>query len=451
MTLRARIATTAAAAVAVAVVVAFAGLYVVTARTLVGEVDRALVDLVGDVGRNFDRGPGRGFPGGPRAGLYGGAGGYVQVVDATGQVRSEVLAERLELPVSDRTVAVAAGESDAFLSTVDVDDQRFRVFTAPTRAELAVQVARPLDEVDATLAALRRRLLLFGLLGIGVAGALGLVVARRAIRPVDRLTELAEEVTATQDLSRRIEVDTTDEVGRLAATFNTMLEALEQARASQEQLVADASHELRTPLTSLRTNIEVLAHGDRLAADARRELIDDVVAQLDEFGRLVTGLVELARGDRPARGAVPVRLDHVVERVVARARTFGAGHGVDIEVDASPTTVRGEQDRVERAVANLVDNAVKYGGHAGPVEVRVLDGTVTVRDHGDGIPDDDLPHVFDRFYRSAAARGAPGSGLGLSIVAQVAAAHGGEVVAENAPDGGAVLHLHLPTVDGEAG
>lgn len=450
MTLRARIATSAAAAVAIAVVLAFAGLYAVTARTLVGEVDRSLVELVRDTRRALDHDPMHRFAGGPRPGRYGGAGGYVQAVDDTGTVLGELGDERLELPVDERTIALAAGAGDAFLSTVRVDEQRFRVFTVPTRADVALQVARPLDEVDATLAALRRRLLLFGMVGVVAAGGLGMLVARRAVRPVDRLTELAEEVTATQDLSRRIEVGTADEVGRLAATFNSMLGALEQARAAQEQLVADASHELRTPLTSLRTNIEVLAQGDRLAPDARRALIDDVVTQLDEFGWLVTGLVELARGDRPARGAVPVRLDEVVERVVARARTFGAGRGVDIEVDASPTTVRGERDRIERAVANLVDNAVKYAGDAGPIQVAVADGAVTVRDRGDGIAADDLPHVFERFYRSARARSAPGSGLGLSIVAQVAAAHGGRVIAHNAPDGGAVVGLQLPVADDDA-
>ncbi len=178
----------------------------------------------------------------------------------------------------------------------------------------------------------------------------------------------------------------------------------------------------------------------------------DVVVQLDEFGRLVTGLVELARGDRPARGAVPVRLDELAARVVDRARAF-TPDGVRLVVDAHPTVVVAEEDRVERAVANLVDNAVKYGvgdDGTGTVEVRVADGAVTVRDHGRGIPDGDLPHVFDRFYRAPAARAAPGSGLGLSIVAQVARAHGGDVSAGNADDGGAVVTLRLPTADGES-
>lgn len=445
MTLRARIATTAAVAVAVAVVLAFAGLYLVTTRTLVGEVDRSLTQLAHEVDRTLAGMPRHGgFMGGVRPGRFGGAGGYVQVVQADGRVRGDAGGDRLDLPVSDRTLAVAAGQAGPFLSTVDVDGQSFRVLTAPTRFDVAVQVARPLDEVGATLAALRRRLVVFGLFGVGLAAALGTLVARRAVRPVDRLTGLAEEVAATRDLSRRIALDGHDEVGRLAAAFNTMLAALEQARTAQEQLVADASHELRTPLTSLRTNIEVLARGDRLDPAARRALLDDLVLQLDEFGRLVTGLVELARGDRPARGVVPVRLDDLVARVVTVARTH-AHVDAHIDLDAAPTTVLAEEDRVERAVANLVDNAVKYAGADGPIEVTVADGSVTVRDHGAGIPEADLPHVFDRFYRAVGARAAPGSGLGLSIVAQVAAAHGGTVTADNAPDGGAVVRLTLPT------
>ncbi len=468
MSLRGRIATTAAVAVAVAVVLAFAGLYVVTARTLVGQVDRSLVALVRDVGRGMGGRPGPGgIEGGVRPGAFGGAGGYVRAVGADGRVLGDLGPERLDLPITERVLAVARGDAPQYLATEQVDGVAFRVLTAPTPGDAAVQVARPLDEVEATLAALRRRLVLFGLLGIGMAAGLGAVVARGAVRPVNRLTEVAEEVATTRDLSRRIDVESheggpvaamrswfspgddrlpehrTDELGRLAATFNAMLAALEQARSAQEQLVADASHELRTPLTSLRTNIEVLARGDRLDPESRGALIDDVVLQLDEFGRLVTGLVELARGDRPARGVVPVRLDHLVERVVARARTHGAD-GVELVLDARPTTVHAEEDRVERAVSNLVDNAVKYAGADGPVEVTVADGTVRVRDHGPGIAAADLPHVFDRFYRAVDARGAPGSGLGLSIVAQVAAAHGGTASAGAAPGGGAVVTLALP-------
>jgi two-component system, OmpR family, sensor histidine kinase MprB len=436
MTLRTRIAVTASVAVTVAILVVSAGLYLTTARTLMRGIDRALAATAADLtGRGGDLGR---FAG-PRMGRFGGAGGLVQVVAADGRILAG--SDELDLPVDDTTLAVAAGESDRAFTTVEVAGERLRLLTVPTRLDVAIQIARPLGEVADALTELRRRLLLGGIVGIGLAGLLGAVVASRAVRPVHALTAVAEEVTATQDLARRIDVGGDDEIGRLARAFNSMLASLEVARRAQEQLVADASHELRTPLTSLRTNIEVLADADRLDAADRHALVADVVAQLDEFGRLVTALVELARGDEPVRAPTPVRLDELVNRVVDRARTFAPPDQL-IAVDAEPVVVPGSEDRLERAVANLVDNAVKYGAGR-PVEVTVRDGAVHVRDHGAGIPAADLPHVFDRFYRAPDARRAPGAGLGLAIVQQVAEAHGGAATAENAPGGGAVLTLRL--------
>lgn len=440
MTLRGRIAATAAMAVAVALVLAFASLYVATRRTLVGNVDDALLEVTRDF-RAFEVLPGTGAFG-IRTGQFGAAGGYVQGVRADGQVLAGRDGDRL--PVDERTISVARGESEAYLSTVVVDGLPLRVLTAPTRFDVAIQVARPLDEVEASLADLRRQLVVFGVIGVGLASLMGLYVSRRAVRPVDELTGMAEEVAATRDLSRRIQVDGTDEIARLATTFNGMLSSLEQARQAQEQLVADASHELRTPLTSLRTNIEVLEHVDRLDESTRRALLDDVVVQLDEFGRLVGALVELARGDQLARGAVAVRLDDLVEQAVDRIRAF-VPDGVTITLQSTPTTVLAEADRVDRAVANLVDNAVKYGG--GTISVEVADGRVVVTDDGPGVPVEHRAQVFERFFRAPDARSAPGSGLGLSIVAQVAASHGGTVAVDDVPGGGARFTLALPTVE----
>jgi two-component system, OmpR family, sensor histidine kinase MprB len=443
MTLRTRIGVIAALAVAVAVAVASAGLYVATRRTLQGAVDRALVDIVSDLDRRGppDRSGGRGPAPGPRPGpRFGGAGGYIQVVSASGAVQGQADGE--VLPVTDRARACAAGRQPAFFETLLVDGEPVRVLTVPRQPGVALQVARPLGEVADVLDALRRQLLVVAMAGVALAAALGTLVARRAARPVLALTALAEEVAATHDLRRRIDVTTDDELGRLARTLNAMLANLEQARSAQQQLIADASHELRTPLTSLRTNIETLTRADELSASQRQSLIADVVEQLDEFSGLVTALVELARGDAPPRAARQVRLDQLVSDVVDRTRRR-AVDGPAITVHASPSTVMAESDRVERAVANLVDNAVKYGAGSA-IDVTVADGNVTVRDHGPGIDEDDLPHVFDRFYRAPAARSAPGAGLGLSIVAQVASAHGGSVSAENARDGGAVFTFCLP-------
>lgn len=441
MTLRARIAVIAAVAVSVAVLLASTGLYLATARTLRGAVDRSLVELAHELRSPGPRGP-RLF--GPRPGHLGGAGGFVQYVSVGGRVLGAVDAE--PLPVGDAITDVAAGRREAFFDTVEVDGQPIRILTVPVERGVAAQIARPLDEVGAALRTLRGQLAFGSLGGVALAAVLGTLVARRAMRPVDELTELAEDVATTQDLSRRIAIERDDEVGRLAATFNSMLANLEQARHAQEQPVADASHELRTPLTSLRTNIEVLADIDQLGTDDRRELIGDVVDQLDEFSQLIGALVELARGDRPAQVPEPLRLDVLVTDAVERARTH-AGDARRITLRSAPTTVVGERDRLARAVSNLLDNALKYGG-GGPVEASVADGRVTVGDRGPGIDRAHRDRVFDRFYRAPEARGVPGSGLGLAIVEQVAASHGGTVRAEDRPGGGTVFALDLPTTDG---
>jgi two-component system sensor histidine kinase MprB len=446
MSLRTRIAVIAAAAVAVSVLAVSLGLYVATARTLHGAVDRSLGELAHQALRRPEPGP-RGGPrpqgpmGPARLGMLD---AVTQMIAPDGRVRGR--GDAVTLPVSDGALAIARLGSGHLFETMTVDGMAVRVLTVPAGRGGALQFARPTQEIDESLARLRRTLALGGLGGVLLATLLGMVVAQRAVRPVLDLTEVAEDVAATGDLTRRIAVQGGDEIGRLAHTFNGMLANLEQARLAQEQLVADASHELRTPLTSLRTNIEVLAQADRLAPAARRALIRDVVGQLDEFGRLVSGLVELGRGARPAQAVTAVRLDEVVEQAAASARIF-APDAVRIDVSAQPTVVRGERDRLEQAVANLIDNAVKYGG-GGPVEVSVADGRVVVRDHGPGIAAEHLGRVFERFYRAPEARSAPGSGLGLSIVRQTAEAHGGSVSVENAEGGGARFTLRLPTAAG---
>ena len=443
MTLRTRITVIAAVAVALAVLVASLGLYVATARTLRTSIDRSLADIAAnELPSTIDRS----FRSGPRVDPYGGAGGTVQVVSARGITATPVPAGAavVPLPVSSRTVAVATGTEPAFFETVTIDDEPVRILTVPAGGDLAVQLARPLTEVEGVLETLRRQLLVASLAGIGLAAALGAVVARRAVRPVGDLTRLAEEVAATQDLSRRLHLgQSTDEIGRLATAFDRMLAQIEQARTAQEQLVADASHELRTPLTSLRTNIEVLAEPDRLDPADRHRLVEDVVVQIDEFATMVADLVELARGETPVTTMETVHLDDVMDRILDRLDP-----GRDrIRATLHRSPVRGDAVRLERAMTNLVENALKYGDDA-PVEVTVAPGIVHVRDHGPGIDPDDLPHVFERFYRSRGARGAPGSGLGLAIVQQIAAAHDGDVEVTNAPDGGVSATLRLHGLDG---
>jgi two-component system sensor histidine kinase MprB len=363
---------------------------------------------------------------------FGGAAGIAQAQAPNGDVVGR------QILTDDELRKAKAG----MLEDLQRNGTHLRVFIAKGAIGDKLVVARPLTEVDSSLQRLRIILLLVSLGGIGLAGGLGLLVARGAIAPVRRLTAEAEYVAETQDLSRRMPADSDgDEIDRLGAAFNTMLAALERSREAQLQLVADASHELRTPLTSIRTNIEVLGRARQLPEAERAEVVAAASAQLEELTVLVGDLVDLARDGQPAADEIEdVRLDELVRESAARLNS------VQFDIEAAPTLVRGSRTKIARAVANLLDNAAKYSPAGAAVEVTVAGGEVTVRDHGPGIAADDLPHVFDRFYRAPSARGTPGSGLGLAIVRQVAEAHQGSAVAEAAEGGGARLRLRLPVL-----
>jgi two-component system sensor histidine kinase MprB len=271
-------------------------------------------------------------------------------------------------------------------------------------------------------------------------------VARAALRPVRRLSEAVEDVAQTHDLSRRIETTTgNDEVGRLAQSFNTMLSELDESQRAQRRLAADASHELRTPLTSLRTNIEVLVRNENLDPADRERLVRDVNAQIVEVSSMIGGMMEIARGDEPIDDEITdVRLDQLVAGAVEEASFHWPG--VRFVTDLRPSVVRGSANRIERAVSNLLDNAGKWSPPGAPVEVAVADREVSVRDHGRGIAPEDVPFVFDRFWRAGSARGTPGSGLGLAIVRQVAGQHDATVTVETPADGGTRMRLRFPPV-----
>jgi two-component system, OmpR family, sensor histidine kinase MprB len=438
MSFRARLTIAAAAAVAIAVVAASVVVYFVVRNELRAQVDDALAERAeelshippGDVTRIFVT---------PK-GELGAAAGYPQIVTDDGR-RLRPPGETAALPVGPEVREVAAGERDEFYDDAHVEGTHIRYITVPYGPAFALQLARPLTEVDESLDTIRTLLFLISLSGIGAAAALGLVVTGAALRPVRRLTEATERVTETGDLSERIDTKGRDELSRLAASFNSMLGALEDSTRAQRQLVMDASHELRTPLTSLRTNIEVLADGRRLPSEERKRLMCDVVEQLDELTTLIGELMVLARGEQPPAEPEDVRLDLLTADTVAR---MGRNRPeVTFETDLEESVVHGVPATIERAVGNLLDNAAKWSPPGGEVEVVVRDGELSVRDHGPGIDENDLPHVFDRFYRAPSARGMPGSGLGLAIVQQVAEAHGGEVVAERAEGGGTKVTLRL--------
>ncbi|HYK06694.1 MAG TPA: ATP-binding protein [Gaiellaceae bacterium] len=442
MSFRARLTLAVALAVAVAVAATSAITYVLVRNELRGQVDDALRERVSSVRLRVVTDP---VTGEPQLDLpqerFGGAAGITQIVTADGDaIRSP--GATFDLPVSEAARRTAAGRHSPFFADARVAGTHLRVYTLPVdNPGLALQIARPLDEVDAALDRIRVILFLIAATGIAIAAGLGLVVAKAVLAPVQRLTRTAEEVSETRDLSRRIDASGSDELSRLAATFNTMLGALEDSARAQRQLVSDASHELRTPLTSLRTNIEVLARDEALPPGDREQLLRDVTEQLTEMTALIAELVELARGDQAPSELEDVRLDLVTADAIKRTRRNRPG--VSFRAELAPSLIRGVPATIERAVSNLLDNAAKWSPAGGEVEVTVRDGELTVRDHGPGIDEADLPFVFDRFYRAPAARGMPGSGLGLAIVRQVAEAHGGTVVADRADGGGTLMRLSL--------
>jgi two-component system, OmpR family, sensor histidine kinase MprB len=458
MSFRRRLALTGTAAVAVAVLLALGIAFLVMRAELRGQVDDSLERVAGNRGADvmFTQGvvgPEQIEQGGAAVGLLRQRlaeadqplktrGRYVQIL--TG---GDVIAPAggpPQLDPDERARSLAKKGEGAYFEDATIDGVHARVFTRAIGPGTVVQAVQSVEEQDRAINRLALILSALGLGGVGLAGGLGLVVTRTATRPVRELSETAEHVARTRDLSRRIEARGGDELSRLAGSFNTMLQALDRSMRSQRQLVSDASHELRTPLTSVRTNLEVLARANGTLPEAERaRMLGDVNVQLDELSGLVGDLVDLARDGAPDEPLEEVRLDLLVDEVVRRARRLHPGREIHLDVD--DTLVCGAPGRIDRAVSNLLDNAEKWSPPGEPIEVSVKDGQVVVRDHGPGFSGEDLPRVFDRFYRARSARGRPGSGLGLAIVRQVAEAHGGSVTAANADGGGAELRLGLAT------
>jgi len=372
----------------------------------------------------------------------GGPTGFIQLYRPGGKVLRSAGAA---LPVTAAAKQVANGTRGAFFSDVSIGGQQARMLTEPGPEGGVWQVALPLADTERTLRHLGILLGLICLGGVALAALLGVIVSRAASAPLKRLTGAAERVARTQDLGHRIETGESDELGRLAASFNTMLAALERSRTAQRQLISDASHELRTPITSVRANLDALALGDQLSPAERGRVIAAAQAQLGELTTLVGDLVSLSQTEVEEIELEDVRLDIAASEAIARARLHAPDRS--FELDTEPCLVHVSAGRLARATANLLDNACEWSAPGAPIEVRVSEGVLEVRDRGPGIPPDDLPRVFDRFYRAAAARGRPGSGLGLAIVRQFAESHGGSVHAANDPEGGARLTIELPALE----
>ncbi len=485
MTLRARISAVAGLAVALAVLVAAIGLYVAVRSDLRSEVDKSLsqraaafaapvsvgdhatteggADLPGESpppgvpspdavpppqgglsshgGSEQSSGghQGGGFPDSVEPAPLGGPSGYVQFVSPDGTVHVPAgQGSSTTIPLTATDKQIARDGRGRSLSDRTVKGVQLRVLTLGSGAHGAVLVARPLTELNNELSHLLLILAIVGVVGIALAAALGALVARAALAPIARFTRRTETLADDPDPSERLPEGGRDELSRLAASFNATLDALQRSVESQRNLVADASHELRTPIASLRANIQVLADAERLPAEDQASLRADIVSELDELTRLVGDVVELARGAEPKGELHDVSLDEIVRGAVQRAQRRS---DTTFQVNLEPTLVRGEAERIDRAVSNLLDNARKWSPPEEPIEVDLHDGLLSIRDHGPGFEQADLPHVFERFYRADRARKLPGSGLGLAIVRQAADAHGGYVKADNAPDGGARVQV----------
>jgi two-component system sensor histidine kinase MprB len=445
VTFRIRVIAATVAAAAIAVILACFASYFTTRNALYHSVDASLMEASQQPLSNHD---------------------YDRVIGASFEL---VLPNRETMPASrvplDATImSVADGKSTQVIRTVSFNGQDFRELIVPVAANTIAGCSAPGDcqaitstsaelyvveitgQVD-QLNQLTTTLMLVAAGGLLLAFALGLFLARQALHPLEEVTDEIETIATTNDLERRLVEGDEDELGRLRRVFNRLLHSVQSSQKLQQQLVLDASHELRTPLTSLRTNAQVLSRIDELSHDELRQISGDMISQVDELAALVTDLGELARGERSEGALEVLRLDDCVDECVDTARTYARTKHITIEVEEEPSRVNARHDRLTRAISNLLTNAIKFTPDGGQIMVKTADGVVSVSDSGPGVAAEDYEHIFDRFWRSAAARSMPGSGLGLSIVAQVAAEFDGTVSVDRDPNlGGARFTLHFPVI-----
>ena len=445
MTFRSRVIAATVGVAAVTVILACLAAFLSTRSALLRSVDESLLQAsqsqaarqIGDEGRV--------------------TGAYFEVVLANGHTFPTS-----NVPVDAMIKRIARGRSLRAIRTIQFGGQSYRELIVSQPANSVVECSTGLCQVKTTSAGLFlvnitgqnnelrhlvKTLLIVAAAGLLMALGLGLVLARAALHPLEEVTNEIEEVAETNDMSYRIAEGGVDELGRLRRVFNRLLNSVQNSQALQRQLVLDASHELRTPLTSLRTNAQVISRASELSPEDLRQLTDDMVAQVDELTALVADLGELARGERSEGLVEELQLDDCLDECIETARTYARIKDIAIEVLVETSTVMGRRDRLIRAVSNLLTNAIKFTPEGGRIIVTSEHGVVTVSDSGPGISEADRPFVFDRFWRAASARALPGSGLGLSIVAQVVTELHGELSVERDPDlGGARLTMTLPTV-----
>jgi two-component system sensor histidine kinase MprB len=478
MSLRVRMSLASGVAVALAVIAVAVSAYAGTRSELKGQVDQSLRSLTGSIlarsglpangqpppgrlrgGGTPPTGAGLGFRTGgtpatessrdPDEGLgldqvhgpaFGGAAGTVTLVRANGSSYNPP-GQINSIPVSGSAEALAAQGRGQYFTNLTVKGTEIRLLATGIGRDGALLVALPLTDVNNALSKQILILILTAAGGILLAGLLGLLVARTALAPIARFTRQTEAIASKPERldQDRLDVHGGDELARLAQTFNRTLDVLDTSVQAQRNLVADASHELRTPIATIRANLQLMRDEELLSPEDREALRADVIEELDELTALVGDVVELARGSKPSSEPGDIRVDEIVAEAIERTRRRAPE--LTVVSSLEPTLVRGEGDRIARAVANLLENAAKWSQPGTAIEVGLRDGTLTVRDHGPGFHEEDLPFVFDRFHRARDARSKPGSGLGLAIVRQAAEAHDGFVQAANAPDGGAIMRI----------
>lgn len=441
MTFRSRVIATAAVVAVLAVFFAASASYVLTRNSLLRAVDQSLIHQAQSTLRQ--------------------QGDFDAIVLPNGQEFGYQ-----PFPVDSLILQYAKGKAgDGFtLRTINFNSQPFRelITSVPTTddvpcgnadnchyAHSAGLLLANISGQEGELQQLAKTLLLVGAGVMLLALGLGIALARTALHPLEQVTEEIEDIALTSDVSRRLEPGGDDELGRLRTTFNTLLDTIDASQHLQRQLVLDASHELRTPLTSLRTNAQVLSQSSRLTPEDIDQVTFDMVAQVDELASLVTDLAELARGERSEGPVVELRLDEVVDEAADIARTYARTKNIQVSLDLQASSIMGRRDRLERAVSNLLTNAIKFTPHGGTIRVRSFAGSVIVADSGPGVNPDDIPFIFNRFWRSPSARGLPGSGLGLSIVDQVVNECNGTLKVDRDPDlGGARFTMTFHVVGG---
>ncbi|HWD95774.1 MAG TPA: HAMP domain-containing sensor histidine kinase [Acidimicrobiales bacterium] len=443
MTFRIRVITATIAAAAIAVIIACFASYFTTRTAVLHSVDESLIAASQQpLDSHYD----------DRV-----TGSYSEVVLPNGETDPPSA-----LPIDSMIMSIAKGKSGRVIRTVTYKGQDYRELIVPLAAESFAGTSSGIVQIPTTsaelyvvditgevneLSHLVTTLLLVAAGGLLLALGLGLFLARQALHPLEEITNEIEAVATTNDLQYRLVEGDEDELGRLRRVFNRLLRSVESSQSLQRQLVVDASHELRTPLTSLRTNAQVLSRANDLSDDELEQITNDMVTQVDELATLVTDLGELARGERSEGALEILRLDDCVDECAETARTYARTRHITIDVDIEPSLVQARHDRLNRAISNLLANAVKFTPEGGRIAVASSHGVVTVSDSGTGIADEDRQYVFDRFWRSPSARSLPGSGLGLSIVAQVVAEFDGTVAVDDDPLlGGARFTIQLPEI-----